>query len=54
METATNRAAEAIEAAEMGAILDLSTTAKLALITTIAAAIEVAVVEEQERLSCAQ
>jgi hypothetical protein len=58
--TATNRAAEAIEAAEimfadeMGAILDLSTAAKVALITTIAAAIEVAVVEEQERLSCAQ
>jgi len=60
VKTATDRAAEAIEAAEvmfadeMGATLDLSPAAKVALITTIAAAIEVAVVEEQERLSCAQ
>ena len=60
MKTATDRAAEAIEVAEtlfadeMGATLDLSPAAKVALITTIAAAIEVAVVEEQERLSCAQ
>jgi hypothetical protein len=60
VKNATNRAAEAIEAAEvmfadeMGATLDLSPAAKVALLTTIAAAIEAAVVEEQERLICAQ
>jgi len=60
VKTATDRAAEAIEAAEMifademGAILDLSTAAKVSLITTIAAAIQAAVTEEQERLACAQ
>jgi hypothetical protein len=60
VKTATNRAAEAIEAAEimfadeMGVTLDLSPAAKVALITTIAATIEAAVVEEQERLTCAQ
>ena len=60
MKTAIDRAAEAMKAAEalfadeMGATLDLSRAAKVALITTIAAAIEAAVVEEQERLICAQ
>ena len=60
VKTATNRAAEAIEAAEimfadeMGVTLDLSPAAKVALITTIAATIEAAIVEEQERLTCAQ
>jgi hypothetical protein len=60
VKTATDRAAEAIEAAEvmfadeMGAILDLSPAARVALIATIAAAIEAAVAEEQERLICAQ
>jgi hypothetical protein len=60
VKTATNRAAEAIEAAEimfadeMGAILDLSTAAKVVLIATIAATIEAAVAEKQERLTCAQ
>ena len=55
--TATDRAAEAIEAAErmfaeeMGATLDLSPAAKLALIATIAAAIHAAVAEETEQLS---
>ena len=60
MKTATNRAAEAIEAAEtmfageMGATLDLSPAAEAALILTIAATIEAAVAEEQESLICAQ
>jgi len=60
VKTATNRAAEAIEAAEvmfadkMGAILDLSPAAKVALMATIAAAIEAAVAEKQERLTCVQ
>jgi hypothetical protein len=60
VKTATNRAAEAIEAAEMifgdemGATLDLSPAAKVALITTIAAAIEAAVAEEHERVTCVQ
>ena len=55
--TATDRAAEAIEAAErmfaeeMGATLDLSPAAKLALIATNAAAIHAAVAEETEQLS---
>jgi hypothetical protein len=60
VKTATNRAAEAIEAAEtifadeMGAILDLSPAVKAALMATIAAAIEGAVAEEHERLTCVQ
>ena len=60
VKTTTDRAAEAIEAAEtlfadeMGVTLDLSPAANVALITTIAATIEAAVVEEQERLICAQ
>jgi hypothetical protein len=54
--TATDRAAEAIEAAElmfadeMGATLDLSPAAKVALTRKIAAAIQAAVREERERL----
>ena len=57
MKTATDRAVEAIEAAEkmfaeeMGAILDLSPAAKLALIATISAAIQAAVTEERQRLT---
>ena len=53
--TATDRAVEAIEAAErmfadeMGATLDLSPAAKLALIATIAAAIQAAVAEERQQ-----
>jgi hypothetical protein len=49
------RAAEAIEAAEemfgneMGATLDLSPAAKVALILQIGAAIQAAVAEERER-----
>jgi hypothetical protein len=60
VKTATDRAAEAIEAAEvmfadeMGVTLDLSPAANVALITTIAATIEAAVLQEQERLICAQ
>ena len=60
MKTATNRAAEAIEAAEvmfadeMGATLDLSPAARVALMATIAAAIEGAIADEHERLICAQ
>jgi hypothetical protein len=56
VKTATDRAAEAIEAAEimfateMGATLDLSPAAKMALITKIAAAIQAAVAEEREKL----
>jgi hypothetical protein len=56
VKTATARATEAIEAAqmmfadEMGAILDLSPAARMALIETIAAAIRTAVVEEQQNL----
>jgi len=55
--TATDRAVEAIEAAErmfadeMGATLDLSPAAKLALIATIAAAIQAAVAEERQKLT---
>ena len=51
MKTATDRAAEAIEAAEMmfsdemGATLDLSPAARMALIEKIAAAIRTAVAE---------
>jgi hypothetical protein len=60
VKTATDRAAETIEAAEtifadeMGVTLDLSPAARVVLIATIAAAIEAAVTEEQERLICAQ
>ena len=55
MKTATDRAVETIEAAEimfaqeMGATLDLSPAAKMALIVKIAAAIEAAVAEERLR-----
>jgi hypothetical protein len=58
--TAAERAAEAIEAAqimfadEMGVRLDLTPAAKAALIATVSAAIEAAVAEERERLTCAQ
>jgi hypothetical protein len=41
-------------AEEVGATLDLSPAAKVALIATIAAAIEAAVAEEHERLTCVQ
>ena len=57
MKTATDRAVEAIEAAEkifadeMGATLHLSPAAKMALITTISAAIQAAVAEEMLRLT---
>ena len=53
MKTADDRAADAIEAAEimfaeeMGATLDLSPAAKMALILKITAAIEAAVAEER-------
>ena len=52
VKTAADRAAEAIEAAEimfaeeMGATLDLSPAAKMSLIVKVAAAIETAVAEE--------
>jgi hypothetical protein len=55
MKTATDRAAEAIEAAEimfsteMGATVDLSPAAKVALISKIAAAIQAAIAEEREK-----
>ena len=57
MKTADDRAAEAIEAAEimfaeeMGATLDLSPVAKMALILKITAAIEAAVAEERQELT---
>ena len=57
MKTATDRAVEAIEAAEklfaeeMGATMDLTSAAKLALIATIAAAIHAAVAEERRQLT---
>jgi hypothetical protein len=57
MKTATDRAVEAIEAAEkifaeeMGATLDLTPAAKTALIATITAAIQAAVAEEMLRLT---
>jgi hypothetical protein len=60
VKTATDRAAEAMKAAEtmfaneMGATLDLSRAAKVALISKIAAAIRAAVAEDRERLVCAQ
>ena len=56
MKTPTDRAAEAVEAAErmyadeMGATLDLSPAAKMALIATITAAIQAAVAEETQKL----
>jgi hypothetical protein len=55
MKTATDRAVEAIEAAEkifaeeMGATLDLSPAAKMALIIKVAAAIEAAAADERQR-----
>ena len=57
MKTATDRAVEAIEAAEkmfaeeMGATLDLTPAAKAALIATITAAIRAAVAEERQQLT---
>ena len=57
MKTATDRAVEAIEAAEkmfaeeMGATLDLSPAAKVALMATITAAIQAAVAEEAQKLT---
>jgi hypothetical protein len=60
VKTAIARATEAIEAAEkmfadeMGATLDLSPAAKVALISKIAAVIQTAVAEERARLTCAQ
>jgi hypothetical protein len=57
VKTADDRAAEAIEAAEimfaeeMGATLDLSPAAKMALILKITAAIEAAVAEERQELT---
>ena len=60
VKTATDRAVETMEAAEMlfademGATLDLSRAAKAVLMATIAAAIEAAIAEEHERLVCAQ
>ena len=57
MSTATDRAAEAVEAAEriyadeMGATLDLSPAAKMTLIATITAAIQAAVAEETQKLT---
>ena len=60
MKAATDRFAEAMKAAEtlfadeMGATLDLSRAAKAVLMATIGAAIEVAIAEEHERLTCAQ
>ena len=56
MRTATDRAADAIEAAkmmfaeEMGATLDLTPAAKVALTIQVAAAIQAALREERERL----
>ena len=57
MKTATDRAVEAIEAAEkifadeMGATLDLSPAARMALIVKIAAAIEAAVAEQKHKVT---
>ena len=54
--TATDRAADAIEAAEMmfaeemGATLDLTPAAKVALTIKVVAAIQAALREERERL----
>jgi hypothetical protein len=55
VKTAIDRATEAIEAAEMmfademGATLDLSPAARIALIEKIAAAIQTAVTEKREK-----
>jgi hypothetical protein len=60
VKTATDRAAEAMEAAEMlfademGATLDLSRGAKAVLMATITAAIEAAIADERETILCAQ
>jgi hypothetical protein len=60
VKSATDRAAEAIVAAELmfadetGATLDLSPAARVALIVKIAAAIQAAVADERARLTCAQ
>ena len=57
VKTATDRATEAVEAAErmyadeMGATLNLSPAAKTALIATITAAIQAAVAEETQKLT---
>jgi hypothetical protein len=57
VKTATDRAAEAIEAAEkifadeMGATLDLTAAAKTLLIATISSAIQAAIAEERQRLT---
>jgi len=57
MKTATDRAVEAIKAAEkifadeMGATLDLSPAAKMALTVKIAAAIEAAVAKEKYKVT---
>ena len=57
VKTASDRAVEAIEAAEkifadeMGATLDLSPAAKMALTVKIAAAIEAAVAEEKYKVT---
>jgi hypothetical protein len=60
VKTATDRAAEAIRAAElmfvneMGVTLNLTSAARVALTVKIAAAIEAAVAEERARLKCAR
>jgi hypothetical protein len=57
VKTATDRAVEAIETAEkifaeeMGATLELSPAAKIALIATITAAIQAAVAEERQKVT---
>ena len=57
VKTATDRATEAVEAAErmyadeMGATLDLTPAARMALIATITAAIQAAIAEEKRGLS---
>jgi hypothetical protein len=57
VKTAIDRAAAAIEAAEimfaeeMGATLDLSPAAKMALIVKLTAAIEAAVAEERQEVT---
>ena len=59
MKTATDRAVEAIEAAEeifadeMGGTLGLSPPAKIALVATITAAIQAAIAEERQHLTWA-
>jgi hypothetical protein len=60
MKTAIDRASEAIEAAEkmfldeMGAVIDLSPGAKMALIVKITGAIRAAVADERKRAMSAQ